>query len=214
MSHPRSLSPVKAPMATPGRGPRFNELYAPALPTDDDMFKSRYLAIQELVYELEDENNLIAYKIAKIKLQRQAGAEAERKAAAERERQSRQTWEERQRDLALGMEADPAEEEEDLEPEQGQERTRIHPSAAQAEADGYGRARERAVDPAQQQTASAYHPEREHPVILERYPDHDPSFDQHDRGHATHAPFDPALDPRYTSQDPGTSGRRISQGSE
>ncbi|WVF66535.1 hypothetical protein IAT40_001275 [Kwoniella sp. CBS 6097] len=83
-----SLSPIKSankthpppppppPPATPGGNSASDGRYIPAHPTDEEMFKRRYVAIQELIYELEDENNLIAYRIAKRK--RQLREEAER----------------------------------------------------------------------------------------------------------------------------------------
>ncbi|WWC67341.1 uncharacterized protein I206_101249 [Kwoniella pini CBS 10737] len=44
--------------------------YTDAHPTDEEMFKRRYVAIQDIINELEDENNLIAYRIAKFKKQK------------------------------------------------------------------------------------------------------------------------------------------------
>ncbi|WWD06362.1 hypothetical protein V865_004452 [Kwoniella europaea PYCC6329] len=44
--------------------------YTDAHPTDDEMFKRRYVAIQDVINELEDENNLIAYRIAKMRKDR------------------------------------------------------------------------------------------------------------------------------------------------
>ncbi|ODO00401.1 hypothetical protein I350_07040 [Cryptococcus amylolentus CBS 6273] len=49
----------------PPRKPLTPTGYVPAFESDDEMFKERYIALQLLINELEDENNLIAYRIAK-----------------------------------------------------------------------------------------------------------------------------------------------------
>ncbi|WVQ94149.1 hypothetical protein IAU59_001227 [Kwoniella sp. CBS 9459] len=87
--HPPPISPGEAPESGAGAGAggagTVVEVggggggYIPAHPTDEEMFKRRYVAIQELIHELEDENNLIAYRIAKHK--RQQREEADRQAA-------------------------------------------------------------------------------------------------------------------------------------
>ncbi|WWD22674.1 hypothetical protein CI109_107167 [Kwoniella shandongensis] len=66
--------------------------YVPAHRTDEDMFKRRYIALQDIIHELEDENNLIAYRIAKLRKQASLQAiekEKERKRALKRAARAR-----------------------------------------------------------------------------------------------------------------------------
>ncbi|WVQ72210.1 hypothetical protein IAR50_001756 [Cryptococcus sp. DSM 104548] len=49
----------------PPRKPLTPTRYVPAFASDDEMFKERYIALQLLINDLEDENNLISYRIAK-----------------------------------------------------------------------------------------------------------------------------------------------------
>ncbi|KAK8844772.1 hypothetical protein IAR55_006622 [Kwoniella newhampshirensis] len=103
--------------------------YVPAHPTDEDMFKRRYVALQEIIHELEDENNLIAYRIAKLRKQAQLEAiekEKERKRALKRAARARA----RARDALIAEEKEKArlqEEEEEMrfrEEEEKEERER------------------------------------------------------------------------------------------
>ncbi|WWC90216.1 uncharacterized protein L201_005149 [Kwoniella dendrophila CBS 6074] len=76
-THPPPLPPTSVQVSTMSGG------YTDAHPTDEEMFKRRYVAIQDIINELEDENNLIAYRIAKIRKQRREALEADIEATRE-----------------------------------------------------------------------------------------------------------------------------------
>ncbi|WRT63173.1 uncharacterized protein IL334_000076 [Kwoniella shivajii] len=99
-THPPPLPPH--PVHIPPQNINVSSGYTDAHPSDDDMFKRRYTAIQDIINELEDENNLIAYRIAKIKKERieaeraaiaQAEAEAEAEAQAQAQAQAQAHFE-------------------------------------------------------------------------------------------------------------------------
>ncbi|WVQ82869.1 hypothetical protein IAT38_005005 [Cryptococcus sp. DSM 104549] len=48
--------------------PFYADDLVPAHPSDELMFKERYIALQHIIAELEDENNVIAYRVAKAQM--------------------------------------------------------------------------------------------------------------------------------------------------
>ncbi|GFZ44534.1 hypothetical protein JCM24511_02257 [Saitozyma sp. JCM 24511] len=60
----------------------------PIAPDDEASWKGRYKALKSIVYELEDENNLIAYKIARLRIKIREKQEEQARLAEEQAREA------------------------------------------------------------------------------------------------------------------------------
>ncbi|RSH83996.1 hypothetical protein EHS25_005241 [Saitozyma podzolica] len=91
----------------------------PVAPDDEASWKGRYKALKSIVYELEDENNLIAYKIARLRIKIREKQEEQARLAEEQAREAE--------DRTQSLEASP----EDLIPSQERRRNGVEHEAVE-----------------------------------------------------------------------------------